>query len=249
MQAALPNPDATGFDYASLNNQRQDIWFQNAVRGSDQLRQRVAWALSQIMVVSQVTLANRYPFGLADYYDMLARDAFGDFRQLIEDVTLHPMMGVYLSMLGNQKPERRDATSGPTRTTRASSCSCSRSVWSQLNADGTAEARRARTADPDLRPDRRRRLRARFTGWKWACTAGSPGACDFGNTRATAANQILPMQAFAEQHATGAKQLLTLSERREESRCRPARPPRRTSPTRSTTSSTTRTSDRSSLAS
>ena len=75
-----------GFNVRELNKQRQDIWFQNVVRGNDQLRQRVAWALSQIMVVSQVTL-NDYPFGLADYYDMLSRDAFGDFRKLIEDVT------------------------------------------------------------------------------------------------------------------------------------------------------------------
>ena len=54
--------------------------FRTSLHGDDQLRQRVAWALSQIMVVSQVALGKSYPFGLADYYDMLARDAFGDFR-------------------------------------------------------------------------------------------------------------------------------------------------------------------------
>ncbi len=72
-------------------------------KGSDQLRQRVAWALSQIFVVSQVGALQNLPNATADFYDMLARDAFGDFRKLLEDVTLHPAMGVYLSMLGNQK--------------------------------------------------------------------------------------------------------------------------------------------------
>ena len=56
-QGRIPTPP--GFDYSRLNIQRRDIWFQNSVRGSDQLRQRVAWALSQIMVISQVSLANR----------------------------------------------------------------------------------------------------------------------------------------------------------------------------------------------
>ena len=53
------DPAPAGFDFSTLNLQRRDIWFQNSVRGNDQLRQRVAWALSQILVVSQVALANR----------------------------------------------------------------------------------------------------------------------------------------------------------------------------------------------
>ena len=47
---------------------------------------------------------NNAPFALADFYDVLARHAFGNYRDLLEEVTLHPAMGVYLSMLGNQKP-------------------------------------------------------------------------------------------------------------------------------------------------
>ncbi len=89
----------------SLNNDRTDAWMRNVVRGPDQLRQRVAFALSEIMVVSQASTLQNMPFALADYHDMLARNAFGSFRQLIQDVTLHPAMGVYLSMLGNQKPD------------------------------------------------------------------------------------------------------------------------------------------------
>ena len=50
-------------------------------------------------------LPGNAPFALAGYYDVLARNAFGNFRALMEEVTLHPAMGVYLSMLGNQKPD------------------------------------------------------------------------------------------------------------------------------------------------
>jgi uncharacterized protein (DUF1800 family) len=89
----------------TLNTVRQDTWLRTAVIGPDQLRQRVAFALSEIMVVSQRGALDKMPLALAGYYDVLARNAFGSFRQLMEDVTLHPAMGVYLSMLGNQKPD------------------------------------------------------------------------------------------------------------------------------------------------
>ena len=70
----------------------------------DFLRQRVGFALSQLFVVSDrpETLAVQ-PAGLANYYDMLLNDAFGNFRTLLFDVTLHPVMGVYLSDLLNKK--------------------------------------------------------------------------------------------------------------------------------------------------
>jgi uncharacterized protein (DUF1800 family) len=70
----------------------------------DFLRQRVGFALSQLFVVSDrpETLAVQ-PGGLANYYDMLLNDAFGNFRTLLFNVTLHPVMGVYLSHLLNKK--------------------------------------------------------------------------------------------------------------------------------------------------
>jgi uncharacterized protein (DUF1800 family) len=205
--AAVPNPVPADFNVGSLNNQRQDVWFQNAVRGNDQLRQRVAWALSQTMVVSQVTL-NNYPLGLASYYDMLARDAFGDFRKLIEDVTLHPMMGVYLSMLGNQKPS-------PARNIRPDE-NYARELMQlftiglvQLNPDATTQRDASNQPIPTYDQAVIEGFAHVFTGWKWACSTGSPPGCNFNNTRPTAANQIMAMQAFADQHAIEPKRLLS----------------------------------------
>jgi uncharacterized protein (DUF1800 family) len=88
------------------NTNFYDSWWAQALGGDDQLRQRTAYALSQIMVISfsDATLRNQTR-GVASYYDMLATNAFGNFRQLLEDVTYHSMMGVYLSHLKNTKED------------------------------------------------------------------------------------------------------------------------------------------------
>ncbi len=83
---------------------RQEAWWQHALAGSDQLRQRMAFALSQILVVSDVGVLDSSHEGITNYYDMLLKHAFGNFRNLLEDVTLSPIMGQYLSMARNQKP-------------------------------------------------------------------------------------------------------------------------------------------------
>ena len=81
-----------------------NTWWQQSVTAPDQLRQRVAFALSEILVVSENgTLANSYANGLSSYYDTLLDNAFGNFRSLLKAVTLHPVMGVYLNMQGNDK--------------------------------------------------------------------------------------------------------------------------------------------------
>jgi uncharacterized protein (DUF1800 family) len=84
---------------------RMEVWFRLSVTAPDQLRQRVAFALSEIFVVSD--FGSGIPANaMAVYYDILVRNAFGNFRSILEEVTLSPAMGRYLSMLGNQKPNR-----------------------------------------------------------------------------------------------------------------------------------------------
>ena len=96
------NPSNTTFQpfFQSLVH----AWWTMAVHARDQLRQRVAFALSEIFVVSlqNSTVRNRH-YGTADYWDTLSRNAFGNFRTLLEDVTLHPIMASYLSMVQNEK--------------------------------------------------------------------------------------------------------------------------------------------------
>lgn len=78
-------------------------WWNAVLNKDDQLRQRVAFALSEILVVSGRGPLSDSDFGLADYYDLLYTNAFGNYRELLEKVTLHPIMGQYLSMIKNEK--------------------------------------------------------------------------------------------------------------------------------------------------
>ncbi len=91
------------------NNQREnrmEVWFRHAVSAPDQLRQRVAFALSEVFVVSDVG-SGIATNALAVYYDVLVRNSFGNFRDILEQVTLSPAMGHYLSVLHNQKADRK----------------------------------------------------------------------------------------------------------------------------------------------
>jgi uncharacterized protein (DUF1800 family) len=84
---------------------RVGAWFDIALTDEAQLRQRVAFALSQIFVVSEKD-ANliQDPEALAQYYDLLTDGAFKPFKELLRDITLSPAMGQYLTMNGN-KPQ------------------------------------------------------------------------------------------------------------------------------------------------
>ena len=100
VQAQIAAAINTNLSGAMLDN----AWWNAAVTAPDQLRQRVAFALSEILVVSDTnsTLSNQ-PATLASYYDTLADNAFGNFRDLLKAATLHPAMGYWLNMQGNQK--------------------------------------------------------------------------------------------------------------------------------------------------
>ena len=74
-------------------------FFQNSLKGDDQVRQRVAFALHEILVVSGVRL--RQPSTVGPYLNMLRANALGNYRKLLADLTLSPAMGFYLDMVDN----------------------------------------------------------------------------------------------------------------------------------------------------
>ncbi|MFN6998388.1 MAG: DUF1800 family protein, partial [Aquincola tertiaricarbonis] len=91
------------FSYACQLS-RHDTWWQVAVHGEDQLRQRVAFALSQFFVISEQSDNVGYSQqAISDYYDILVVHGLGNYRTLLEEVTLSPLMGRYLGMLQNAK--------------------------------------------------------------------------------------------------------------------------------------------------
>lgn len=184
-----------------LQADRVDIWFRNALSGNDQLRQRVAFALSEIMVVSQLGALGNAPFALADYYDILAQNAFGNYRDLIEEITLHPAMGVYLSMLGNQKPN-------PALNIRPDE-NYARELMQlfsiglvELNLDGSVRLDGLGQPIPTYNQSVIEGFAHVYTGWTWA---GSP---NFEQARGTPQTQVVPMELWPDFHDTGAKTLL-----------------------------------------
>lgn len=88
---------------------RRNYWLWQTANAPDQLRMRMAFALSEIMVVSdrEVADGNATVFRIADYQDTLARGAFGSYRTLLEKVSVHPAMGYFLSHVGNRKADPR----------------------------------------------------------------------------------------------------------------------------------------------
>ncbi len=102
--AAFPSPSPGATPMQPGITQTNDAWWTYAISAPDQLRQRVAFALSEYFVASLNSggLGNK-PYALPAYYDVLVKDGFGNFRQLLEDVTLNPAMGRYLDMLQNDK--------------------------------------------------------------------------------------------------------------------------------------------------
>jgi len=185
---------------------RQAAWWRIAIDGPDQLRQRVAFALSQIFVVSEnnAVLLNQ-PSALANYYDILGRNAFGNFRTLLEEVTLSPVMGIYLSHLRNAKATVNDrgvASSFPDENYAREVMQLFTIGINQLHPDGTLKL------DPTGAPiptyDQRiiAEVAKVFTGWSYSSTATNP------NFRAGTANYLRPMQMYPAFHDVSAKTIV-----------------------------------------
>ncbi len=192
----------------------ESFWKQ-ALNGNDQLRQRVAFALSQIFVVSMVdSNVGNETRAVADWLDMLGRNSFGTYRQLLEDVTLHPMMGTYLNMLRNQKA---DAASG-----RVPDENYSREVMQlfsiglvKLNQDGTPVLVNNKPVETYTPADISGLARV-FTGFSFAC-GNTSGSCFFnGNTGGATPvtdpdRYFKPMKGYPVYHSPQVKNFLGVS--------------------------------------
>jgi uncharacterized protein (DUF1800 family) len=144
--------------------QVQRMFFENALTGPDQLRQRVAFALSQIFVVSGTEIYEAY--GMAAYQNMLLNDAFVNYRQLLEDVTLSPVMGHYLNMAQNQK--YNPSTGIPPNENYAREIMQLFSIGvNKLNPDGSLALDASGQAIPNYNQNIIEGFAAVFTGWTY----------------------------------------------------------------------------------
>jgi uncharacterized protein (DUF1800 family) len=184
-----------------------DSFYRQAIGGDDQLRQRVAFALSEIFVVSLVDdgVAGQ-PRGVAGYLDTLARGAFGNFRDLLQDVSLHPMMGLYLSHLQNQK---ENAATG-----RVPDENFAREVMQlfsigliRLNADGSVQTGDGKPLETYTADDISGLARV-FTGWSWFGPSASDARFFGRSTARDPDRQWRPMIGYGQFHSTSEKRFL-----------------------------------------
>ncbi len=161
---------------------RQAGWWKTVVTAPDQLRQRVAFALSELMVVSDVALGQAYTEGLANYYDILGNGAFGNFRTLLENVTLSPIMGNYLSTVRNAKADPIAGTS-PDENYAREVMQLFTVGLNLLQPDGTLKLDANGLPIPTYDQTVVTQMAAVFTGWSYFSTKTNPsfltGASDY----------------------------------------------------------------------
>lgn len=150
---------------------------------NDQLRQRVAFALSEIFVISdQNTLLDQHPDGLAYYYDILSANALGNFRTLLEEVTLSPEMGIYLNMLGNPRANLAKNQHPDENYAREINQLFSIGLV-LLNGNGTVQVDGLGQPKPTYDQSVITNFAHVFTGWNWAdCTSGNFSGCGYHGT-------------------------------------------------------------------
>ena len=184
-----------------MNADRVDIWFRNALQGDDQLRQRVAFALSEIFVVSQIGVLNGRVYSTTSYYDLLVENAFGNYRDLIEKVTLHPAMGVYLSMLSNEKPDPVNNIRPDENYARELMQLFSIGLI-ELNQDGTPKLDAQNQQIPTYDQEIIQGFAHVYTGWTYAFSNR------FRNPQRNLLSDVVPMVLWPEYHDTGPKTVL-----------------------------------------
>ncbi len=131
-----------------------------------QLRARMAFALSEIFVISNIA-PDLDTYAMASYMDMLNRNAFGNYRQLLEEVTLHPAMGYYLNMIGSKKEDPARGTHPNENYAREVMQLFSIGLY-RLNPDGSRILDGAGAPVPTYDEAAVKGLAAAFTGWSFA---------------------------------------------------------------------------------
>jgi len=183
-------------DHLSLAMLQRDF-FVNAVTAPDQLRQRVAWALSQIVVTSGNEPDLSYAHVMSRYQNIMFNNAFGNYQQLLMDVSLNPAMGNYLDMVNN---DRAAGTRVPNENYAREIMQLFSIGLNELNPDGTEILDANGMPVPTYDQNTIKEMAKTDTGWTFADPA-TPGA-----TTATKKNAVyyaLPMISYPITTTTG----------------------------------------------
>jgi uncharacterized protein (DUF1800 family) len=187
-----------------------NAFWKAAITGDDQLRQRVAFALSQIFVISlQDGTVGDNPRAVSAYVDMLGDKGFGNYRDLLQAVSLHPMMGIYLTSIRNQKADPK--------TGRVPDENYGREVMQlmsiglhQLNADGSEQLAAGQPIDTYTQTDIGGMAKV-FTGWSWNCPDWPDNSCFFNgsaNGNSNTDRTFATMLGYPQYHSIEEKKFL-----------------------------------------
>ncbi len=216
-QAALTASGSNAAAKAKVRRQKldkaqfQESFWARAIQGDDQLRHRLALALSEIFVVSFAS-STITPRIAASWYDMLSKNAFGNFQGLLKAVTLHPAMGIYLNILGNQQADN-DPSRHPDENYAREILQLMSIGLVQLNADGSPKLDTTGASIPTYTHADIAGLANVFTGWGWYAT--KPSASTFsrqpGDGADLAAADVQPLIAYPGYHSQLQKTFLGAS--------------------------------------
>ncbi|MDQ8197246.1 DUF1800 family protein [Pelagicoccus enzymogenes] len=187
-------PALDELDFRAYSDERLVTWWTTAITAPDQLRQRVAFALSEILVLSDKNTFGRLGLATANYYDILVRNGLGSYEQILQEVTVNPLMGEYLTLLRSDK-------ASPDENYAREIMQLFSIGLIMLNPDGTplcdVNGHEIPTYDNELIIE----LARAFTGWTYA------GSENFNYTPYGGTDYFSPMVPFDEHHDFGKKTL------------------------------------------
>lgn len=197
-------------------------WWRNAITAPDQLRQRLAFALSEIFVISEAGPLDDKADTLSDYYDTLlhyslgnpaytpptgAPPADGTFHNLLKAVTLHPAMGRYLDMLRNDKPDPATGRIPNENYAREVLQLFSIGLYRQW-PDGSLMLNSRGEPIPTYGQDEVVGFSHVFSGWGYHYSGGINSTSNSMPSSAAAVNWLDPMREYPRRHYIGAKRTL-----------------------------------------
>jgi len=195
----IPTPPTGACGVTNLQTCFQSTWWQTAITGNDQLRQRVAFALSEIFVASTATVNAR---AITVYHNTLANDAFSNFSTLMKDVTVSTAMGLYLNMWNSNKPGTGQIAN---ENFAREFMQLFTTGINELNQDGSLKLDSSGNPIPVYTQAQVQAFARAYTGWTSANADGSAPTF-YPNTYT---NYDHPMVAVESHHDTTAKILLS----------------------------------------
>ena len=172
------------------------LWdfYRNAIGQTDQLRQRVAFALQQIVVVSGTEIEGTY--GLRNYHNTLLDNAFGNYRAVLKKVATSPVMGDFLNNANNDK-------AAPNENFARELLQLFSIGTCELNADGTIKGGQCA---PTYTNDTVRSYAYALTGWTYPAGGATAWGCwPTGTNCQFYGGDMVPAETY---HDTAARTLL-----------------------------------------